>query len=463
MYRQGGLNMNTMDFYLSDVWHRTLEKIKNSGQLDSSFLAYFEGSSIVSIEDNVATIRCPSFVNTTILQRFKTQIEFYLTQVIKSSEHIIANIVEEWRVEERKRMLTKSDKNAFVNNFLKMDFSENYTFANFVIGRSNSQAQVAALTVATNPGVLYNPLFIYGNSGLGKTHLMIAIANKIKELNPDKKIGIITGSDFVEGVYHTSKDHTIEEFKQSFHELDVLLIDDIQFIAGKDKTHEIFFTVFNDLVNNRKQICITADRLPSQIKGLEERIISRFNQGLNVNIEAPEFETCVNILKMKINNMIGSSQTIEEDVITYIATNFARDVRQLEGALTRLLFYSINFAPNKDVISIDVALAAFSDSDYSSKSKDITINRIKKIVSDYYGLTTTQLTSKCRTKNIANARHIAMYLCRKLIDAPYKDIGSAFGNRDHSTVINACDKIEVNLKRSDVYKQVIHDIESHIK
>lgn len=454
--------METMDFYLNDVWSKTLQVFKERcPQLDEGiFDQYIKATRLLSLSDSNAEVLCPRYIHVTILEKDMQTLEFALETVIGQHLHIV--IKQEWELLEEKK---KNEENsAFANRFIKVDFSEKYTFTNFIVGRSNVQAQIASLTCATNPGLVYNPLFIYGNSGLGKTHLLLAIGNKLRELYPNKQIAYISGPDFVEGVYHSSKEHMIEEFKQSFHNLDVLLVDDIQFIGGKDKTHEVFFSVFNDLVNNRKQICITADRTPSQIKGLEERIISRFNQGLNVNIEAPEYETSVNILKMKISNTMGNHQTIHDDVISYIAINFSKDVRQLEGALTRLLFYSINFAADKDEITLDTAIAAFQDSGYTgSTGKGITIDQIKKVICDYYGLTASQLVSKTRTQNIANARHIAMFLCRKMMDASYKDIGNAFGNRDHSTVINACEKVEKRIKSEDVYRQVIRDLEAKIK
>lgn len=454
--------MDTLDFYLHDVWTRTLDFMESNNyvQDEAIFNQYVRSTKLISLQDDAAIVRCPQYAHVMVMESYRQALEFALENIL--NKHLTLTLRQEWQELEKKKKGEKED--SFANRFIKTDFSEKHTFASFIVGRSNVQAQIASLTCASNPGLIYNPLFIQGNSGLGKTHLLIAIGNKIKEMDPRKKIAYISGPDFVEGVYHSSKDHTIEEFKQSFHELDVLLVDDIQFIAGKDKTHEIFFTVFNDLVNNRKQICLTADRMPSQIKGLEERIISRFNQGLTVNIEAPEYETCVNILQMKISNLIGSHQSIDDNVVSYIATNFSKDVRQLEGALTRLLFYAINFAPDKEVITIEVAIAAFQDSGYSQNNgKGLNIDRIKKIISDYYGLTSAQLSSKTRTKNIATARHIAMYLCRKILDVPYKDIGNAFGNRDHSTVINACEKVELNIKTSDIYRQVIRELEAKMK
>ena len=453
--------MSAVQFYLNDVWKRTLEQVVGSGKIDEQiFEMYYRPSKLIDLEEDSAVVSVPSFINYTILNEDKTKqmLEFCLQNAV--GKHLSIQLIEEDGGHTAPSD-TRADMLLFANRFVKMDFSDKYTFTNFVVGRSNIQAQVASLTVASNPGLVYNPLFLHGNSGLGKTHLLLAIGNRIRETFPSKRIAYISGSDFVEGVYQSSKEKKLDNFKESFKDLDVLLVDDIQFIAGKEKTHEIFFSVFNDLVNNRKQICLSADKAPSEIKGLEERIISRFNQGLTINIEAPEYETAVNILKMKINNDIGSSSKIEDDVISYIANNFSQDVRQLEGALTRLLFYSINFAPGKD-ITLDVAVAAFREQGFDTGKSELTVDKIKRIVADYYGLTVTQMNSKSRTKNIATARHVAMYLCRKLIDASYKDIGRSFGKRDHSTVINACEKVETMMQKSEAYSQAIRELESKI-
>jgi len=459
MSKQGNfMAMTTLDFYLADVWKKTVDAVRDTHQVDDNiFNSFFNSSRLLNLDNNQATVISPQYVQTALLKQSRNLFETALSSVM--GQEFVINFVTENGGEALTSQIKKFG--AIENRFLIEDFSKKYTFENFVIGQSNVQAQIAALTIATNPGLVYNPLFIYGNSGLGKTHLLLAIGNKVLDNFPNKKIAYLSGSDFVDGVYKAAKDKALEEFKQSFQPLDLLLIDDIQFIAGKEKTHEIFFSVFNMLVNSEKQICLTADRIPSEISGLEERIISRFNQGLNVNIEAPEYETAVNILKRKIESLMIDSQNIDEDVISFIATNFSRDVRQLEGALNRLLFYAINFAPDKDVISLDVAFEAFRDSK-PTQDETLSINLIKEVVGEYYGLTASQMASKNRTKNIATARHIAMYLSRKLLDAPYKDIGLAFGGRDHSTVINACEKIEHEIKVNDLYRKTIADIEGRI-
>lgn len=450
--------MTTIDFYLNDKWSHTLKNIANSGQVSESILPYFD-SKLVSLDDDHALVTVPAFINYSIMSENIRIIESCLEEVLgrKMSVRIMK--------QDEYESLSLSPNKPFLNDFISREIDPNQTFANFVVGRSNAQAHLASLTCASNLAIVYNPLFIYGNSGLGKTHLLNAIGNQVKTLYPDKRIGFISGLEFVEGVHKASQENRFDEFKESFQKLDVLLVDDVQFIAGKQKTHEMFFTVFNELVNNKKQICITSDSTPSEIKGLEDRIVSRFNQGLNVNIEAPEYETSINILKLKIANSSGPSQlTVDDDVLNYLATNFSQDVRSLEGAVNRLLFYSINFPINdeKDHISLKLAVEAFKDQIKEGKN-ELTISTVRKAVCDYYNLTKQQITSANRTKNISNARQIAMYLCRKLLDSTFDDIGREFGGRDHSTVMSSCETVERRIKTDSLYLKAINEIESRIK
>ena len=449
--------MTTIDFYLNDIWSRTIKNIANSNQIPESILPYFE-SKLVSLDNDEATVVVPVFINYSIMSDNLKTIEDCLEEVLGRRMKVRIT-------QQNDNAPVVSIQGAVKNDFLSREIDPNQTFTNFITGRSNVQAHLAATTVALNPGIIYNPLFIYGNSGLGKTHLLNAIGNKVKESFPNKRIGFTSGPEFVEGVFKASKENRFDDFKNVFNSLDILLVDDIQFLANKPKTHELFFTVFNELVNNHKQICLTSDRSPGEIKGLEDRIISRFNQGLNVNIEAPEYETSINILKMKISNSTLSNQlTVDDEVLNYLATNFSQDVRSLEGAVNRLLFYSINFPlkEDRDHISLKLAVEAFKDQ-IKDSSNDLAISSVRKAVCDYYNLTKQQITSANRTRNISNARQIAMYLCRKLLDATFDDIGREFGGRDHSTVMNACDNIEKKIKTDPVYLKVINEIESSIR
>ena len=451
------IESNQNGTYLTNLWKNILTYINENKLVQEDYLAFIkpDNTKIFSIDDqeNRIIIGCNEFVAATFVNVLRVQFESAFEFFLQKNYSIVGKTNDE---------LNNNFKPAeFVqNSFIKTQLDPNYTFENFVVGRSNIQSHVAATTVSGNPGYVYNPLFIYGNSGLGKSHLLNAIGNRIKATFPNYKIGIISGLDFVEGVSESIKCHQIDEFKKEFYDLDVLLVDDIQFIAGKEKTHEIFFSVFNELVNKKKQICLTSDCMPNEIKGLEERIISRFNQGLNVNIEAPEYETSINILKMKLST--SSNQQIDDEVLSFLATNFSQDVRKLEGALNRLLFYAINFNPSER-ITLKLASEAFKDQISETNNDEIDVEDIKKIVCNFYGVTKQQLNSKIRTKKIAMPRQIAMYLIRKFLDLPYKEIGAAFGKRDHSTVINACERVEKNIKKDPTYLKAIQQLEEMIK
>lgn len=445
--------MTNFDYYYTDVWKKTIDKVFESGQVEAVNLPYFT-SKLINLSEYEAIISTDLFANYSIMNAYKEVIENCLEQVLGKKLKV--------KIFQADEFTNLPDGGITVgNDFISHNLDQNQTFTSFVVGRSNAQAHLASLTCANNLGMVYNPLFIYGNSGLGKTHLLNAVGNQVKSLFPNKKIGVITGLEFVEGVAKASKEGRLDEFKQSFYCLDLLLVDDIQFIAGKDKTHEIFFTVFNNLINNKKQICITADRIPSEIKGLEERIISRFNQGLTINVDTPEYETSISILKKEIENSNSrvNKFEVDDDVLSYMATNFSQDVRSLLGAVVRLNFYAT--WKQEDHITLPLAIDAFKDQIKDSVN-ELTVSTIKKVVCDYYSLTNKQIVSATRTKNIANPRHIAMYLCRKLIDAPYKEIGDEFGGRDHTTVMSACDRVEKLIKTDPLYLKVINEIESKI-
>lgn len=453
--------MTTIDFYLNDKWSQTLKYIADSGQIAESVLPYFD-SKLVSLSDTEAVVTVPAFINYAIMSEHAGLIENCLEEVI--GHHLSVKVLQQDDFNKKNNITEKK----IVSDFLSRKIDPNQTFANFVVGRSNAQAQVAAMTCASNLGIVFNPLFIYGNPGLGKTHLLNAIGNQVKTLYPEKNIGMLSGLEFVDNVKKASQENRFDELKEVFENLDLLLIDDIQNIAGKDKTNELFFTIYNELVNNKKQICITSDRTPNEIRGLSDRIISRFNQGLNVNIEAPEYETSINILKMKVANYPGYNKSsiddIDDEVFSYLATNFSQDVRSLEGAVNRLLFYSAMF-PNLEEgnrITLKLAIDAFKDQIKDNKS-ELAISTVRKAVCDFYNLTKQQITSANRTKNISNARQIAMYLCRKLLDSTYDDIGREFGGRDHSTVMSAIASVEKKIKTDPLYLKAINEIESRIK
>ncbi len=448
--------MTTFNLKLDDVWSEVKSLIKKSEHFDETiYQTYFDNSRLSNIDGKTAVISVESYFQQVILSNEVSVISRALGNilnvddidcevVIQSKDNVMAQFVQQVK----KEPVIKEDGIIPTNNF-----------ENFVVGTSNKESHSAALGCAYRPGQFFTPLFIYGNSGLGKTHLLHSIGNYVKDKNPDANVLYISSSDFVRHVANSISNGTIEDFKDQMNDLDVLLIDDIQFIAGKEKSHEIFFHIFNELVNNKKQIVITSDRLPTDIKGLEDRLISRFSSGLSVGVDTPEFETALAILYMKIRNQSLDPNLFSEDALIYIATNFSKDVRQLEGALNRLLFFSIEFSENGH-ITLDTAINAFKGDHQPPKEIDPKI--IKKIVADYYGLTITQLTGKSRTKAISNARHIAIYLTRKHLDIAYNKIGEEYGRRDHSTIISACDKIEKGIKNNQLLASAIEEIENKL-
>ncbi len=317
----------------------------------------------------------------------------------------------------------------------------NLTFDNFVIGKANQLAFAAATQVAELPGVSYNPLFVYGGVGLGKTHLTQAIGNQICHNRPEARVCYMHAERFVADVVRAYQTNKFEEFKQYYHSLDVLLIDDIQFFAGKAKTQEEFFYAFNSLVDSNKQVILTSDTFPKEINGLESRLVSRFGWGLTIAIEPPELEMRVAILLKKA---AISGYTLDDAVAFFIAKHVNSNVRELEGALKRVEAYS-KF--HKRIISVETAKEALKDI-LVAQSRQISIENIQKTVADYFRIKIIDMLSKKRTRNLTRPRQIAMSLARELTSMSLPEIGNAFGGKDHSTVIHAC-KTVLELRGSD--------------
>ena len=319
--------------------------------------------------------------------------------------------------------------------------NQSLTFENFVIGKANQLAFAAATQVAELPGVSYNPLFIYGGVGLGKTHLAQAIGNQIRVNNPQAKVCYMHAERYVADVVRAYQTNKFEEFKQYYHSLDVLLIDDIQFFAGKAKTQEEFFYAFNTLVDSHKQVILTSDTFPKELTGLESRLISRFGWGLTIGIEPPELEMRVAILLKKATL---SGYALSDAVAFFIAKHVNSNVRELEGALKRVEAYT-KF--HKRSISVEAAKEALKDI-LVAQSRQISIDNIQKTVADYYRIKIADMLSKRRTRNLTRPRQIAMTLARELTPMSLPEIGNSFGGKDHSTVIHACQTITA-LRTSD--------------
>jgi len=316
-----------------------------------------------------------------------------------------------------------------------------FTFSNFVTGKANQLARAAALQIAENPGTAYNPLFIYGGVGLGKTHLIQAIGNLVQEQNSNAKISYLHAERYVSDVVRAYQHKTFDDFKRYYHSLDLLLIDDIQFFSGKARTQEEFFYAFNALIESKKQVIISCDTYPKQISGMEDRLISRFGWGLTVAIEPPELEMRVAIL---INKAEMENLSLESDVAFFIAKQIRSNVRELEGALKKVIAYSRFTGLD---INLNMAKEALKDL-LAVQNRQISIENIQKTVADYYKIKVAEMYSKKRTRNVARPRQVAMTLAKELTHLSYPEIGDAFGGRDHTTVMYACRKIE-ELKISD--------------
>jgi chromosomal replication initiator protein len=452
-----------LDQYLKDTWNRVLEYLLNNRKIENQIIDnFFRPCSLYELTEEKAIISAPNVVAKQIVQSQAELIGTAFQDVMEIQHPILVELYQQAELKTREKLQENSIQ---INpgNFAGAPLQADKTFDNFVVGDCNRESHAAALACAYDPGKFFNPLFIYSNPGMGKTHLLMAIGNYVLKVTPTKKVYYTDSLKFVETVVNAIRDNQIEAFKQYMYGIDLLLIDDIQFLAGKEKSHEIFFTIFNELVNNHKQICIASDRQPQEIKGLEERLISRFNSGLSVGIDSPEFETSLAILKMKIKSSGYAMSSMDDKALAYIASNCSKDVRNLEGALNRVLFYAIEFQPQGDTIEYETVMNALKNQTVVSDKSGLSPKKIIKCTADYYNLPRQTITSKSRTKNIANARHIAIYLCRKLLDISYIKIGEEFGGRDHSTIISACTKVEKQIKKDPMFAKAINEIEALTK
>lgn len=445
---------------ITQLWDRTLARIKEKITERHVYDAFFNNTYIHTINGDVIVIVANSNLAKSVLSSTYTNlVEETLAEITESNYRV------DFIISEEITKTTEKPAEKARSFFQSSKINPKFTFDNFVVGRnSNLQAYQAALMISSNPGKMYNPLFIYSSSGLGKTHLLHAIGNYIKENTPLLNVLYISTDDFVEEyIRFVHGDKESESLKDFFKSIDVLLIDDIQFLAEKPKTEEMFFHIFNSLVNNNKQIVLTSDRHPSELKGLENRLVSRFNQGLQISISVPDLETRKQILKRKIvaNNL--EVEDFDDEVLDFFADRFGNNVRDLEGALNRLLFYIINIHPTKKVTYDIAAQSVESLINVIDSQTRLSEKRILSVVADYYNLTPTQLAGKNRTSQVSLARHIAMFLMRDLLDLPFSKIGKAFGGKDHSTVMNAIQKVEKMSKTDSGFKKVLEDLNGRLK
>lgn len=442
------------------LWINFLELIKTKIS-PICFETWFKDTKLYSLEEGVAKIIVPMSLH-------KKHFQDNYMDLISENFNILTgtNFDFEFILEDEvnlKKKKNTEESGVPYNNPVQANINPNYTFENYVKGSSNSLAYTAALAVAEKPGKAYNPLFIYGNSGLGKTHLMHAIGNYILTTS-NKKVLYVTSerfiSDFININRKDSNNDFVEAFKNKYRSLDVLIIDDIQFLSNATQSQQEFFHTFNELHQEGKQIIISSDRSPDDLKLLEERLRTRFNWGLACNILPPDYDLRIEILKKKLS-VHELARPLSNDVIEFIASNCDSDVRKLEGALNRLFAYTAMF--NKEKIDLNVAVEALSDYLVSASYLKNNIQKIKKIVCDYYNITVEEMVSKKRSNYVTLPRQVAMYLCRMITDESFPTIGFEFGGRDHSTVMHACNKIEIEIKKNKDFKNVLDQLKLKLK
>jgi chromosomal replication initiator protein len=445
---------------IAQLWARVLDRLQTKINDRHIFDSFFVDTYIHAIDgDEIKVVVSSGLASNLLSTKYIDVLALTVAEVTQTNFKLV--FLQKGELE--KNIKASEKKSSF---FASSFVNRKYTFDNFVVGTSNREAHQAAVLIASNPGKLfnYNPLFIYSQSGLGKTHLLHAIGNYVRENAPSLKVLYITTDDFVdEFIKYVSGEKDSDNMKDFFKAVDVLMVDDIQFLSEKVKTEEMFFHIFNHLVNAGKQIILTSDRHPSEIRGVESRLVTRFNSGLTMNITVPDLPTRVAILKKKIEANGLDITYFDEEVFHFFAERFSNNVRELEGALNRLVFYVINIKQTKH---ITMALAIESVQPLIGSGvtlSSLTENRIINTVADYYNLTSQQLTGRIRTNQIAMARHIAMYLIRTLLDVPFLKIGALFGGKDHSTVMNAVKKVEKSLKVDEAIATAVDQLEKRLK
>lgn len=438
---------------IEEIWSEALNIIK--GELTevsfNTWVKTLEPGKIVN--KNFYLIVQTDFYKDILMNRYAALIQNAIEQVT-SIFYDIKFIVpgEEASLNEGSNKNRINNRPVEQESFNTSTLNPKYIFEEFVIGNSNRFAHAASLAVAESPAKAYNPLFIYGGVGLGKTHLMHAIGHYIKEHNKDGKVLYISSEKFTNELINSIKDDKNVEFRNRYRNVDVLLVDDIQFIAGKERTQEEFFHTFNALHEANKQIIISSDRPPKEIHTLEERLRSRFEWGLTTDIQAPDFETRIAILRKKAES---ENYEVNNEVFDFIARKIKSNIRELEGALTRVTAYSS--LTNKEV-SVELAQEALKDIISSNRPKQVNIDMIKDVVAQHYNIQIEDFESKRRTRSITYPRQVAMYLSRELTDLSLPKIGEGFGGRDHTTVIHAYDKISNDINNSMDFKNIILEL-----
>jgi chromosomal replication initiator protein len=446
-----------MQHNLTSIWESALKLIKNE-LAEISFNTWFKVIKPLDIKEDCIILSVPTdFIKNILETRYVTLIFNALKEVTGKEFEIKLILPEEESQSSLSNSYNTQDRNNVNTDGVSLNMlNPKYTFDTFVIGNSNRFAHAASLAVAEAPAKAYNPLFIYGGVGLGKTHLMHAISHYILRNNPKTRVLYTTSEKFTNDLINSIRDDKNVEFRNRYRTTDVLLVDDIQFIADKERTQEEFFHTFNSLYEASKQIIISSDRPPKEIPTLEDRLRSRFEWGLICDIQPPDLETRIAILKKKakVDNLI-----IPDEVLVYIAKKIESNIRELEGALIRIVAYSS--LTNRE-INLDLTQEALKDFFSNSKPRIITVDLIKRVIAEYYSIKVEDFKSKKRTRSIAFPRQIAMYLTRELTDLSLPKIGEEFGGRDHTTVMHAHEKISTELQKDESLKMAIDEIQKRL-
>ena len=436
-----------MDNYLEDLWQKTLRLVRNE-ITDVSFDTWIKAIEPVSIKGDQLYLCVPNDFTKSILEGRYTSLISNAAKQVSSRSYYITFVL----TSEADKYMDKPEKVDSDGSEVYGLLNPKYTFNTFVIGNSNRFASAASQAVAESPAKAYNPFFIYGGVGLGKTHLMHAIGHYILSRNKKSKVLYVTSEKFTNELINSIQTNKNVEFRNRYRNVDVLLIDDIQFIAGKESTQEEFFHTFNALHEANKQIIISSDRPPKEIPTLEDRLRSRFEWGLITDIQPPDLETRIAILKKKatLENL-----DVDDEVLAFVAKRIESNIRELEGALTRIIAYS---SLTNSTLDVAIADEALKDIISNHRPRKITPELIQKVVSEHYQLKLEDMKSKKRNRPIAYPRQIAMYLCRELTDMSLPKIGEVFGGRDHTTVIHACDKILTSINSDLQVKRTVNDL-----
>jgi chromosomal replication initiator protein len=429
----------------------------------ANFTTWFKNTYITSYEEETIVIAVPNaFTKNWLEKKYHSFILKALQNISDNKIKKIIYCVETAKLKETKqleikikeRVMSVSDKELITSASLGLN--SHYKLDNFIVGKSNELAFATAKAVVEKPGHSYNPLFIYGGVGLGKTHLLQAVGNEIFQKSPVKKIIYITCEQFVNEFIKAISSNSLENFKDRYRKVDVLLVDDVQFLAGKDRTQEEFFHTFNALHQENKQIVLSSDRPPKSIATLKDRLVSRFEWGMIADIAPPDLETRIAILEQKIQE---KNFELSKEISRYVATNIQTNIRELEGALNKIIAWH---QINNQIPTLETAQKILSNLKQFQRKGTITTKQLLRVVADFYDIQLENLMSSCRKKNLTVPRQIAMYLMRKENNASFPTIGQEIGGRDHTTAMHACSKIEKEIEHNEVLRQDIELIKQKL-